>query len=54
MSYEEYLRKRDAYMASSAPPEIKEEAIRKLDELFNNRLNATVEYSEVKGEELDD
>lgn len=49
MTEEEYHKKRTSYAISDAPKEVIEEAIKKLDEQWDNQFNAMVE-----GGELDD
>jgi hypothetical protein len=49
MTEEEYHKKRTSYASSDAPKEVIDEAIKKLDEQWDNQFNAMIE-----GGELDD
>ena len=62
MTFQEYRSKREAYMASSAPIEVKEEAIKELDDLYLGVIErakkaieeSTPDYDDIEGNQNND
>ena len=54
MTFQEYKNKREAYMASSAPIKVKEEAIKKLDDLYYGTLDKAKSLIEESKPDYDD
>lgn len=53
MTKEEYEKKKQMYMSSDAPVEVKQQALRELDiKYLNIKTDALIEYGEVKSDEL--